>query len=269
MERIWTTELAAHAGERVRLYGWLHRLRQLSHVSFLVLRDGRGTAQPVVSDPALAEARARLPHDLAKVLACIHTLTPALPELACLPPREPTPALAAVAWALEQLDALPDPYPALELALRWLGRHAPATPQLTLVHGDFRTGNIMLTPTSMSCILDWEFARLGDPLEDIAWLCMRDWRFGKDDLAAGGFATREVFYAAYERASGRRVDPTLVRYWEIMGNVRWAIGAAQQAQRHLSGRDKSIELASIGRRVAEMALEALLLMEAAQREGQQ
>ena len=54
MERTWTSELPQHAGERVLLKGWLHRLRRLSGVSFLVLRDARGLAQVVIDDPALA-----------------------------------------------------------------------------------------------------------------------------------------------------------------------------------------------------------------------
>ncbi|NTU85824.1 MAG: aspartate--tRNA(Asn) ligase [Chloroflexales bacterium] len=61
MERIWTTELPARAGETVLLKGWLHRLRRLSSVSFLVLRDGRGTAQVVIDDPALAAELGSLP----------------------------------------------------------------------------------------------------------------------------------------------------------------------------------------------------------------
>jgi nondiscriminating aspartyl-tRNA synthetase len=60
MERIWTTELAQHAGSQVRLEGWLHRFRQLSNVSFLVLRDARGLAQVVVEDPALVETISQL-----------------------------------------------------------------------------------------------------------------------------------------------------------------------------------------------------------------
>ncbi len=229
---------------------------------FYLMRHIAGTAigRRVVSAPELAEARSKLPHELAGVLARIHSLTPDA-ALGFLTPPQPTPALASVAWATAQLDGLPDPYPALELALRWLQRNAPATPQVTLVHGDFRTGNFMVTPEGLSGVLDWEFARFGDPYEDIAWLCLRDWRFGVDSLPVGGFAPRELFYRAYEQASGRSVDAHLVRYWEVMGNVRWTIGAAQQAQRHISGRDRSIELASIGRRVAEMALEALGLIE--------
>ncbi len=63
MSRIWTTQLGQHVGERVRLAGWLHHFRQLSHVSFLVIRDGKGLAQIVVEDPAQIEQLARLQHE--------------------------------------------------------------------------------------------------------------------------------------------------------------------------------------------------------------
>jgi nondiscriminating aspartyl-tRNA synthetase len=60
VERIWTTDLPAHAGQRVRLAGWLHRLRRLSNVTFLILRDSKGLAQIVVEDPALVDQLASL-----------------------------------------------------------------------------------------------------------------------------------------------------------------------------------------------------------------
>jgi nondiscriminating aspartyl-tRNA synthetase len=63
MERIWTTEIAGHVGARVRLAGWLHHLRRLRGVSFLILRDARGTAQVVVEDPALIERLGQLYHE--------------------------------------------------------------------------------------------------------------------------------------------------------------------------------------------------------------
>ncbi len=98
-----------------------------------------------------------------------------------------------------------------------------------LVHGDFRVGNFMVGPEGLRGVLDWENAHLGDPHADLAWCCVRAWRFGQDDLPVGGVGPREPFYAAYERASGRRVDPARVFYWEVnMG----ALGALGQARRH-------------------------------------
>ncbi len=249
----------------------------IGHPFYLMERiSGTAIARKLLTDESLTDARAKLPYELAQVLARIHTIKPPdVPTLtdpvAFLEKHEgarstkwqgrSTAAEVAVIDALHALDKLDDAYPAIELALRWLIRSAPPEREITLTHGDFRTGNFMLTPDGLSGVLDWEFAHFGDPMEDIAWLCMRDWRFGRDDRHVGGFADREPFYRAYEAASGRQVDPAIVHYWEIFGNLRWAWGAVQQAQRHLSGADRSIELAAIGRRVVEMEFEALYLIE--------
>ena len=145
--------------------------------------------------------------------------------------------------------------------INWLNSHLEETDEPVLVHGDFRTGNFMATPEEVTGIVDWEFAHFGDRHEDIAWLCMRDWRFGKLNKEVGGFADREEFYAEYEKFSGIKVYPKKVRFWEVIGNLRWALGSAAQAERHISGADKGIELASIGRRTCEMELEAMRLIE--------
>ena len=90
---------------------------------------------------------------------------------------------------------------------------------------------------------------------------MRDWRFGVIKKEVGGFADRDAFYEAYERHSGVKVDVRRVLFWEVMGNVRWAVGSIQQAERHLSGKDRGIEFASIGRRTGEMEFEMMRLIE--------
>jgi aminoglycoside phosphotransferase (APT) family kinase protein len=131
----------------------------------------------------------------------------------------------------------------------------------TLVHGDYRIGNVLIGDGGLHAVLDWEFAHVGDPCEDLAWFCVRAWRFGNDALEAGGIVEREAWLAAYERASGRSVDRARVAYLEVLGNVKWAIGALMQARRHLSGVERSIELASLGRVSAEMEFEALRLIE--------
>ncbi len=153
--------------------------------------------------------------------------------------------------------------PALEFGLRWLEQRAPACPQPTLVHGDFRIGNVLVGLGGLSAVIDWEFAHVGDPHEDLAWACVRDWRFGNDALRVGGVGELAPYIAAYQAASGRSVDGAALRFWEILGNVRWAATCHSQAHRHLSGADPSVEYASLGRRAAEMELEFLSLIEEA------
>ncbi|WCL49738.1 phosphotransferase family protein [Leptospira sp. GIMC2001] len=163
----------------------------------------------------------------------------------------------------ETINSLGEPHPAIAIAINWvesvIDQFKPT--DICLVHGDFRTGNFMVTPEGLTGILDYEFAHWGDRHEDIGWLCMRDWRFGKVMKEVGGFADRKEFYDAYENASGVAVDPKKVCFWEIIGNLRWATGSIQQAERHLSGKDKGIELAAIGRRTCEMEFEMLNLIE--------
>src|SRR5262249_19691351 len=145
--------------------------------------------------------------------------------------------------------------------LDWLIANALVTSERTLVHADFRTGNFMVSAQGLDAVLDWEFAHWGDPFEDLGWLCVRDWRFGQLAKPVGGIACRAEFYAAYEKASGRQVDPTWVHYWEVTGNVRWAVGSIYQGERYLSGEESDIELLAIARRAVEMEFEALRLIE--------
>jgi aminoglycoside phosphotransferase (APT) family kinase protein len=129
-----------------------------------------------------------------------------------------------------------------------------------LLHGDFRVGNFLVDSKGLNGIVDWEFCRMGDPLEDLAWPCLRDWRYGNGEAQLGGIGAREPFIQAYERASGRTIDRKAIDYWEILGNLRWAVTCLSQANRHLSGGDLSVELASLGRRSAEMQMEMLRLI---------
>ena len=123
----------------------------------------------------------------------------------------------------------------------------------------------MVGPEGLTGVLDWEFAHIGDPAADLAWPTVRSWRFGQDHLKFGGIAAQpDEYFDAYERAAGRPIDHRAVAYWEILGNFRWAVGCIVQAGRHLSGQAPSVELASLGRRTAEMELELLDLIERAQ-----
>lgn len=246
---------------------WLARdlLRPGSHAYFLDWLEGEAIGRRVVGSPKLARAREGLPAECARELARIHSVTPATnPDLfagASAQANTGDPVADALTFVRGMLDGLAEPRPALELAVQWLRTHAPARPEITLVHGDFRTGNLMVTPEGLAGVLDWEFAHWGAPAEDLAWLCVRDWRFGQLALAAGGFAKRARLYEEYERASGRRVDPAEVHYWEIMGNVRWAAASLHQGERYMSGGDADIELVGVARRAIEMEFEALRLIE--------
>jgi len=148
------------------------------------------------------------------------------------------------------LDMYGEPHPTFELAFRWLGDRRPAATGLALVHGDFRHGNLIVGPDGVRAVLDWELAHLGDPMEDLGWLCVKAWRFGSPKRV-GGFGDAADLFAAYERESGRTIDPDVVRWWEVLGTLKWGIMCIAQAFAHLSGSARSVELATIGRRVCE------------------
>ncbi|MDP3767077.1 MAG: phosphotransferase, partial [Dehalococcoidia bacterium] len=123
-----------------------------------------------------------------------------------------------------------------------------------------RIGNVIFGPEGARAVLDWELAHAGDPMEDLGWIAVRSWRFGNDDLPVGGIGTREEFYRAYEDASGGPVEPEHVRFWEAFGNLRWGISCIIQAKGYLDGHSPSVELAAIGRRIAETEWELLNIL---------
>ncbi|MFA5123081.1 phosphotransferase family protein, partial [Zavarzinia sp.] len=147
-----------------------------------------------------------------------------------------------------------------DLALVWLKAHLPAAPAVPrLVHGDFRNGNLIVGPDGIRAVLDWELAHLGDPLEDLGWLCVPSWRFG-GVAPVGGFGTRDDLFAAYEAASGTPVDAGAVRFWEVLGTLRWGLICAESANRFLTGGDRSVERAVIARRASETEIDLLDLL---------
>ena len=227
---------------------------------FLVMGwiEGETIARRILRDDEFAAARSVLVGQCARALAAIHSV--AVTDGPHLRAQEP------VGQLRDLIDAMGQPHPAFELALRWLDEHRPPDRQPTVVHGDFRLGNLMVGEDGLRAVLDWELAHLGDPMEDLGWLCVRAWRFGSD-LPVAGLGDYDEFYAAYADASGREVDPEVVRWWEVLGTLRWGVICILQASSHLSGASRSVELAAIGRRVCENEYDLLRLLGAAQPPG--
>jgi len=241
--------------------------------AFYLMRRVPGVAagHRIVKDPSLGGPRDALAERLGQELARIHAVTPqTVTQLTpdqpfeFLTPSSANPGLDRVQLYRRYLDDLGDPHPTLEWGLRWLELNSRPSREITLVHQDFRTGNYLVDQRGLTAILDWEFCAWGDPMSDIGWFCAKCWRFGATDREAGGIAARAPFYRGYEAASGRRIDPAAVHYWEVAAHVRWAIIAQQQAARHLSGAQRSLELALTGRILPELELEILDLIDAAE-----
>ena len=217
---------------------------------------GIAIARKLLRDPPYADARKKIAPQLGEIAARIHAVDTA--NLPPLPHREAADQVAALRAAL---DSLNQPQPVFELALSWLDRRRPApTERPLLVHGDFRTGNYLADESGVTAILDWEGAHLGDPIEDLGWVCVKSWRFGSIDKPAGGFGSREDLWSAYRRAGGAEIDRARAHWWEVFGTVRWGVICLTQAWRHLSGSVKSMELASIGRRAVETEVDLLQLL---------
>lgn len=212
---------------------------------------GEALGPRIVRDERYAVARSALPGQCGRALAAIHAIDPA-----SVPGLQPVDTLGRLR---DGLDLVEEARPAFELALRWLAANRPPPSDPAVVHGDFRIGNLLVDETGLRAVLDWELAHLGDPLEDLGWLCVRAWRFGGEG-EVGGVGDLDDLLAGYEAGSGRSVDPAHVRWWIVAGTLTWGLICAVQARRHLDGHVRSVELATIGRRVAENEYDLLRLM---------
>lgn len=194
----------------------------------------------------------RLPLELAEELAKIHAI-----------PQEQLPFLphARLESMVEELDEVGEPHPAIELGLWWLRGNRPPPREPVVVHGDYRIGNVVVGPEGLRGVLDWEFAHVDDPVRDLAFALVRAWRFGVPEKRLGGVGPAEPYVERYNELTGREVTPAELDYWEVAGNVGWAIGCLTQMQRHLSGQDRSVELAVLGRLGAEVEYEICQLLE--------
>jgi aminoglycoside phosphotransferase (APT) family kinase protein len=211
---------------------------------------GETIGRRIVRDPPPGLA-AQLAEELAKVHAI---------------PAERVPFLTGsdpVERMKEELDGVAEPHPAIEYGLTWLEERRPEPLPDVVCHGDFRIGNVAVDADGVVALLDWEFAHLGDPRDDLAWPLPKAWRFGAIDRHLGGIGEVEPYVARYDELTGRDIAPTDLYWWEVLGNVKWAVGCLTQARRHIDGLERSVELAVLGRMSAEMEYELLQLIERA------
>ncbi|MEJ7582829.1 MAG: phosphotransferase family protein [Acidimicrobiales bacterium] len=220
---------------------------------WLVARHVEGETIPrrILRDDAYRSARPLLAGHCGRALAAVHRIPPTAAD--GLESHEPVDRYRRL------LDELGQPHPAFELGLRWLDGHRPLPVDEVVVHGDFRNGNIVVGASGLQAVLDWELAHLGDPAEDLAWLCLRSWRFGSD-LPVGGFGHRHELLDAYRDAGGPEVLSDRLHWWEVMGTLRWGVFCIMQTTAHRTGLSRSVELAAIGRRVCETERDLLELL---------
>jgi aminoglycoside phosphotransferase (APT) family kinase protein len=218
------------------------------HEAFAMERvEGETIGRRLVREPPPG-----LPVEMADELAKIHSIEP--PDF--------LPRGGALERFYDELDSVGEPHPAIEYGLAWVRERLTSSREPTFVHGDFRLGNLAVTD-HLVAVLDWEFAHVGDPVEDVAWPLVRAWRFGADERRLGGVGDVEPYLERYDELTGRDITLDELRVWEVFGNVKWAIGCLTQSRRHLNGQDRSVEYAVLGRMAAEMEYELLDLIERA------
>jgi len=220
---------------------------------FFVTRriEGETIARKILRDDEWAPVRPKLAAQCGAALAAVHKI-----------PIDAAPELEhqdQITQYREALDVMAEPHPAFELGFRWLERNRPPSERVTVVHGDFRHGNFIVGKEGLAAVLDWELGHLGDPMEDLGWLCVKAWRFGARP-PVGGFGQYEELFDAYADAAGVDVDPDAVRWWEVLGTLKWGVMCIMQASTHLNGFVRSVELAAIGRRVSEQEHDLLALL---------
>lgn len=194
-----------------------------------------------------------LPEQLAEELAKIHAIPPE--RLDFLRAGDPVATMRA------ELDGVDEPHPAIELGLAWVDERLRRDREPVVTHGDWRIGNVVVSERGLEYVLDWEFARLSDPADDVAWPLVRAWRFGADDRRLGGVGDVEPYLERYNELTGRDVTLEELAVWEVLGNAKWATGCLTQSRRHLRGQDRSVEYAVLGRMAAETEYELLDLIE--------
>ncbi len=217
--------------------------------------EGETLGGRIVRDARFEATRPKLARQCGEILARIHSISPgAAPKL-----RHQTPAELVAHWRAAY-DNSNCPRPVFDLAFAWLQARLPPAREPTLVHGDFRNGNLMFRPgEGVVAVLDWELAHVGDPMEDLGWICVNPWRFGVVDKPVGGFGEREDLYAGYEAAGGEKVDRAHVRFWEVFGALRWGVMCAGMTAAFRMG-DPSVERAVIARRASETEVDLMRML---------
>jgi len=227
-------------------------------VGFVMARiEGEALPYKLFKDPNYAGALAKFTEQCAEQLAKIHAIAPARVTV-------DLPALT-IEQNLSNLKAALDMFgvqiPIYSYALNWLEKNIPDEVPACLLHGDFRMGNLLIDNNGMSAVLDWELAHIGDPAEDLAWLCMPSWRFGNYDRAVGGVGQIDDLLAAYQRVSGQTIDRQRFNFWLVYATLRWGMMTLKMTDIWRNGLDRSMERALIGTRASEVELDLLLMLE--------
>lgn len=238
-----------------RVHGVLMGVPGIGDAMLMERVEGETIPRRILRDSSFDRIRPQLAGRCGEILARLHQV-----------PSQEVAGLRAqggafqVAHYWETYSRNAQPKPVFARAFRWLRDSLPAeVSESVLVHGDFRNGNLMIAPDGVRAVLDWELTHTGDPMEDLGWICVNSWRFGNLDLPVGGFGSREQLFEGY-RSAGGRVDEDRVRFWEVLGTLKWGIWCQASAVDFLSGAEPTIERAAIARRSSETEVDLMRLL---------
>ena len=207
---------------------------------------GETIPRKILRDVKFATVREKLPFEIGKSLAKIHQTK--LDDLKALDQVTFSDSLEKLFQVYLSFN---QPQPVFDLAFKWLEAQKLTEYGDVLVHGDFRFGNFIISEENFESIIDWELAHIGNPMEDLGWLCVRSWRFGNVEKRVGGLGDIKDLIAGYESNSDIKIDESQLDVWQLYGSLRWGVICMMQTFAHLSGMVNSVEKAAIGRRVSE------------------
>ena len=217
--------------------------------------EGESIARKILRDKEYKKALPILAYQCGEAIAKIHNVD--INNFSFLPKK---PAEDQLEDLYSTYQSFEQPSPVFEYAYLWLKEQDFGNFQESLVHGDFRLGNIIVNADGLQSIIDWELAHIGNPLQDLGWVCGNSWRFGKNDKVVGGFGELEDLLEGYNSVSKLKVNKEMVRCWQVFGTFRWGVICLIQAYAHLNGTINSIEKAAIGRRVSETEIDIVDLL---------
>ncbi len=251
-------KLASSCGVLVPdIWAELEEADELGQGYLMAWLEGETLGQRIVKRPEFETVRQSLAFECGRELAKIHAISVDEELAAALSEVSPE-ALVRETWAAYQ--ALGSPQPMIDFTAQWLLNNLPEFTSPTLVHGDFRNGNLMIDESGLVAVLDWELAHIGDPMRDLGWLCVNSWRFGYSSNPVGGFGTVDDLISGYESVAATRVDRCAIEFWQVFGSFWWSVTTLGMAASWRSGETPSLERPVIGRRSSEAQLDCVNLL---------
>jgi len=251
-------QLAAQTGVPVpHIYTVLETSHPLGESFVMAFIPGESIPQQWLNASAFSAARKGLAYECGVALAQTHTV-----DCSKLPQSIKPLTLAHRFNGIQRrLQIFGDVSPAMQFGLNWLIDHAPEDVPCVLLHGDFRTGNLLVHEQGLAGILDWELAHQGPPAEDLGYLCAHVWRFGNIEKPVGGFGEYDDLLAGYSSIAGWAPDLKSLKYWEIFAALSWGLVCQTMGALWHSG-SGDIERAAVARRRSEAELDLIYLIDA-------